>query len=93
MKLYHAVSIKCKHTSPVLGSCNGHLAMSGHKPAKISQHMAHRDNLTHNGSQASSRKSRILKGVVNVMQSFVYSGFSNANFTLKLVPNDAKPSN
>ena len=49
--------------------------MPGHNSAEIPENRTHRDNLTHNGSQASSRKSRILKGVVNVKQSLIYSGF------------------
>ena len=48
--------------------------MPGHNSAEIPENRTHRDNLTHNGSQASSRKSRILKGVVNVKQSLSILG-------------------
>ena len=66
--------------------------MSGHNSAEISKNRAHRDNPAHNGSQASSRKPGILKGVINVVQSLIYSGCSYANFSLNPVPHNTEPS-
>ena len=48
--------------------------MSGHNSTEISKNRAHRDNLAHNGSQASSRKPGILKGVINVVQALSILG-------------------
>ena len=66
--------------------------MSGHNSTEITKNRDHRDNLAHNGSQASSRKPGILKGVINVVQGLIYSGCCNANFSLNPVPHDTEPS-